>query len=318
MSRNLLILSVLLSAILITEACLDVCRLRQDNHFAPNPRGCAWYNRCNVGIPAEEGRCPDPYYFNFEKQVCDWRQNVNCTETNNYPTSCPSAGIAIIPHPNVCSKYTVCIDGQQEDRACAPGLHFSYYDGKCVEPFIADCTKDRDFCIARNGGSEFTGWFRTINQRSCNEYYVCTNNEMAGVIGAAVMRCAQDLHVNPYTFECQASNLAGCDINDVPNPPAYPGLNISFDCTEELEGKTITHPATNCFWFFCSAGQSNLFQCDYRTHYDANSKSCILGNCTPPTTRSVQQGSDFVGRNFENESTLIQNYMEMLQNRMRN
>lgn len=231
MSRNLLILSALLSAILITEACVDVCRGRQDNHFAPNPRGCAWYNRCNVGTPAEEGRCPDPFYFNFESQVCDWRENVDCTEDNDYPTTCPSSGIAIIPHVNVCSKYTgrfksswilssyhflwiVCIDGQQEDRSCAPGLHFSYYDGKCVEPYLADCTKDREFCIARNGGTVFTGWFRTINQRSCSEYYVCTNNEVAGVIGAAVMRCASDLYVNPNTFQCQNSNDAGCDVGN--------------------------------------------------------------------------------------------------------
>lgn len=58
----------------------------------------------------------------------------------------------------------------------------------------------------------FTGWFRTINQRSCSEYYVCTNNEVAGVIGAAVMRCAPGLHVNPKTFECQNTNDAGCDV----------------------------------------------------------------------------------------------------------
>lgn len=106
MSRNLSILSALLSVILITEACVDVCRGRQDNHFASNPRGCAWYNRCNVGRPAEEGRCPEPFYFNYEKQSCDWQENVECTEANTYPTTCPPVGIASIPHVNVCSKYT--------------------------------------------------------------------------------------------------------------------------------------------------------------------------------------------------------------------
>lgn len=90
-------------------------------------------------------------------------------------------------------------------------MHYSPYDGKCVEPWLAECSKDRDFCLARNGG-DFTGWFRTFNQRSCNEYYVCTNNQNAGVIGAGVMRCAPGLHVNSTTFECQDPSLAECDV----------------------------------------------------------------------------------------------------------
>lgn len=105
MSKILLALS-LLSAILITNACVDVCRGRPNNHFASNPRGCSWYYRCNIGLPAEEGRCPEPYYFNYDTQTCDWKENVDCNDDRVFPTTCPVVGITVIPHPNVCSKYT--------------------------------------------------------------------------------------------------------------------------------------------------------------------------------------------------------------------
>lgn len=105
MHKKLLILS-LLSVIILTEACVDVCRGRAGNHFASNPRGCSWYYRCNVGREAEEGRCPEPYYFNYVNQTCDWKENVGCEDNFEFPSTCPSVGITAIQHPNVCSKYT--------------------------------------------------------------------------------------------------------------------------------------------------------------------------------------------------------------------
>lgn len=91
-------------ALAITNACVDVCRGRDGNHFAVNPRGCAWYFRCNVGFEAEEGRCPGDFVFNYEKQACDYRENVEC-EDQEFLTTCPVVGIAVIQHPHVCSKY---------------------------------------------------------------------------------------------------------------------------------------------------------------------------------------------------------------------
>lgn len=104
------------------------------------------------------------------------------------------------------------MDGLQEDRDCEDGLHFSPYDGQCVEPRLAECKKDREFCLARNNGNDFIGWFRTVNQRNCNQYYVCTSNENFEVVGAAVMRCAPGLHVNPVNFQCQDPATAQCDV----------------------------------------------------------------------------------------------------------
>lgn len=105
MSQKILTFIFLLSSLLIAQACVDVCRGRPGNHFAANERGCSWYWRCNIGREAEEDRCPEPYYFNYERQICDWKENVECEE-QVYSSECPSSGITLRPHPNVCSKYT--------------------------------------------------------------------------------------------------------------------------------------------------------------------------------------------------------------------
>lgn len=101
MFLKFLILSL---SIAFSSACIDVCRGRPGNHFAVNPRGCAWYFRCNVGQEAQEGRCPGDFVFSYERQMCDYRENVQC-EDPEIRTECPPTGIDVIKHPHVCSKY---------------------------------------------------------------------------------------------------------------------------------------------------------------------------------------------------------------------
>ena len=77
----------------------------QSSYYAQNPRGCGWYFTCNPDQPAKEGRCDEQFFFNHEKQMCDWKSNVDCVDAVPV-TSCPASGVHTIQHPSSCARFT--------------------------------------------------------------------------------------------------------------------------------------------------------------------------------------------------------------------
>jgi Chitin binding Peritrophin-A domain len=77
--------------------------------FVPSSRGCSWYFLCADDKVIREDRCPKGHRLNFEKQICDFGENIECDLDDRWnQVFCPvgRGEITIIPHPYVCSKYT--------------------------------------------------------------------------------------------------------------------------------------------------------------------------------------------------------------------
>lgn len=80
-----------------------------DPYFVRSYRGCAWYTVCFNNAVVREDRCPEGLRFNYAEQLCDFTDNVECDLDDRWRSlTCPTGatGIAVIPHPYVCSKYT--------------------------------------------------------------------------------------------------------------------------------------------------------------------------------------------------------------------
>jgi Chitin binding Peritrophin-A domain len=94
----------------VQEAIENPCAGIAGPYFVTNYRGCAWYTVCFNNQVAREDRCPEGLRFNYSSQICDFRDNVECDLDDRWnQLNCPvgqDQGIAIIPHPYVCSKYT--------------------------------------------------------------------------------------------------------------------------------------------------------------------------------------------------------------------
>lgn len=83
----------------------DVCGYRNSAHFARNTRGCSWFWFCNEQNEAvSEDRCPENYRFNYDGQVCDFAENVECDfDDRPIEYECPrNALVTYIPHPMSC------------------------------------------------------------------------------------------------------------------------------------------------------------------------------------------------------------------------
>lgn len=99
----------------------------------------------------------------------------------------------------------VCWNGLQNDRNCPPGLHFSYIDNECVDPFLADC--DLDFHLCK--GSRQTG-LPTFhkNTRNCESYFLCVGSEVI------TLRCEPGSHFDERQNWCTDPETAQCEVSD--------------------------------------------------------------------------------------------------------
>lgn len=63
----------------------------------------------------------------------------------------------------------MCFDGNQQDRDCPAGTHFSSFDQDCVDPEFANCSIEDEIC------TEYPFYLQHFfrSSRSCSEYFLC-------------------------------------------------------------------------------------------------------------------------------------------------
>lgn len=152
--------------------------------------------------------------------MCDYIENVECEEPF-VPRECPVAvNITRIPHPDTCSTFTVCFDNIFNDRECQFGLHFSYYDGRCVDPLYADCDINKIICKESLENNDRPAFVE--NTRSCESYFLCMNKQLI------IRNCAPGTHYDKENHWCDLEENVECKShNDDPLIPDFDVLPVS-------------------------------------------------------------------------------------------
>lgn len=84
---------------------------------------------------------------------------------------CPDEGIELIPYPNDCEKYILCVHGDRIKRNCAPDLHFSPVKRACMLPEDAECDGERVWeCPDKDDLDDLVF---LPNKEDCSKYYLC-------------------------------------------------------------------------------------------------------------------------------------------------
>lgn len=124
------------------------CAGRPDGSLAPS-RNCSNFFRCENEDIAEEITCqPQGTLFDWQREVCDHPENVECAEsgpTGNstdappMPTSeptrppldpdvptdlCRGVTVGMIEHPTDCTRYVICVLGQPNVQQCPDNTIF--------------------------------------------------------------------------------------------------------------------------------------------------------------------------------------------------
>lgn len=229
-----------------------------------------------------EGRCERGLSFNFETQSCDFEENVDC-ENPWVPERCSgSSNVTVIPHPYICSKYTVCFERIVNDRECPLGLHFSYFDGGCVDPRFADCQIDRKLCKESVDNNDLPIFIK--NERNCGSYFLCVGEK------AVLLRCAPGNQFDTTNNWCERREEVQCESSVPENAPTIPD-DYQMECGG-LTGTTIAHPTSCKFYFFCAGDRSYLQVCGDGLLYDVMTGRCQLegnANCSVPIAPTTTQ-----------------------------
>ena len=115
-------------AVIIPET---YCKGITDGTFLPNYNSCRDYIVCINGT-GHWGKCPYPYLFNVDEQICDFEENTECF-------NCPDNTLKFFKFPKTCNKYLLCYDGEPVIQECVDGLQFNARTERCDFPGNVDC-----------------------------------------------------------------------------------------------------------------------------------------------------------------------------------
>jgi Chitin binding Peritrophin-A domain len=116
----------------------DRCVGRKENSFVARPGGgCDAYARCENGRGVEL-KCPVPFYFNEETQMCDWATNVRCT-----PSPCLGREnySYLTDYSGHCGSFLMCLDGEAIKEECPNNLYFDEPNQICNYPELVNCRR---------------------------------------------------------------------------------------------------------------------------------------------------------------------------------
>uniref|UniRef100_A0A182PLU6 Chitin-binding type-2 domain-containing protein n=1 Tax=Anopheles epiroticus TaxID=199890 RepID=A0A182PLU6_9DIPT len=131
------------------------CAGRPDGSLAPS-RNCSNFFRCENEDIAEEITCqPQGTLFDWQREVCDHPENVECAESGpsgnstvappgstseptrppldpNVPTDlCRGVTVGMIEHPTDCTRYVICVLGQPNVQQCPDNFIFIAEKATC-------------------------------------------------------------------------------------------------------------------------------------------------------------------------------------------
>uniref|UniRef100_A0A1B0CBD9 Chitin-binding type-2 domain-containing protein n=2 Tax=Lutzomyia longipalpis TaxID=7200 RepID=A0A1B0CBD9_LUTLO len=66
----------------IIDQCRSIANNPDSNVYLVNPTSCTSFYQCSNGVPYLQP-CPSDLYYNPKLQVCDWKENVQCTSSTS-------------------------------------------------------------------------------------------------------------------------------------------------------------------------------------------------------------------------------------------
>jgi len=191
---------------------------------------CRSFIRCIGGNPAQNV-CEDGLQFNDNTGQCDLPEIVQCTTGFRCPDELPIDGSIVAMRDNYnCSVYHLCIGSPQAVRQeCNQDLHFDPVTSLCTFPNLTSCPINEHPGGPGNGpgGPTSSTTLSTTpitttqptpifdcpfdgihpHPTNCSEYFICAANI------PHLMRCAQGLHFNALTLQCDFPENARCEEN---------------------------------------------------------------------------------------------------------
>jgi hypothetical protein len=113
-----------------------------------SPYDCGSYFQCTLERTSYEKQCASGLYFDHEKSVCNWPDQVDCqvgqdvgqnndaqggqiVVVKSASSPCRQLANGLYSDPEDCSKMFWCTDGRQAKSSCPDGTYFDPYFATC-------------------------------------------------------------------------------------------------------------------------------------------------------------------------------------------
>ncbi|XP_050091536.1 uncharacterized protein LOC126575067 [Anopheles aquasalis] len=265
-------------------------RCRDEPEFAlvPSEYACYRYYQCVNGFPYPM-TCPEEQWFDRERDVCDWIENVPECELAPGTQRPPTAGICdaapnnrLRPNPTSCNRYYVCVDQIGWPKYCPLNLWFDEARQTCSAPGFTDCALGPPLPPPRpdNPCNDVENLAFIRDDFYCYQYYQCRNGYAFPLI------CPADQWFDVQRQRCIDYREVECEIEDGPPPPIKPTPGI---CNGVFEERLILHPRFCNQYYICADQVGIPVICPAGLWFDEDTQSCrspLLVDCphgaTPP------------------------------------
>jgi hypothetical protein len=136
------VLSILLVVATATSIHANRCLRESNGVTLPSVDYCESYALCFNGLEINL-ECPENHWYDFLQNICLPESEAMCYKLHS-TQQCPKDGLSAIPHPESCSKYFICFDGESIERECFDGLHWNNEEQQCMQPELAGCQQIND------------------------------------------------------------------------------------------------------------------------------------------------------------------------------
>ncbi|KAJ6639636.1 putative chitinase 10 [Pseudolycoriella hygida] len=168
---------------------------------------------------------------------------------------CANLGLYTLPDENSCTKYYICLHGQELANECAEGLFFDPTTGNCN-------LESNTMCLLASCPADNVGSLSLVpSYENCSNYYAC----IRGV--ASRMVCSEGLLYNPVKKACDFAERVTCAL------PIVKHSYTIIDCP--LTGVTKVPHNDDCSKFYvCINGRSSEYTCAGGSLYNPKNQRC--------------------------------------------
>lgn len=187
----------------------------------PREDSCSIYYQCiGEGDPIEQ-RCSEGLHFNEHTEQCDFIDKVRCLR-EPIVVDCPATEEPFTqePHPWLCERFFVCIDGVGTERECLEGMLFDvnlrqcqFADrAECVESSVAPVLATQMEVMEKAEDnddevyvcSEEPYYYVAVHPTDCQKYVQC----IYGV--ANIHSCVDGTLFHPENLRCDLAENVEC------------------------------------------------------------------------------------------------------------
>ncbi|XP_043285620.1 uncharacterized protein [Venturia canescens] len=195
--------------------------------------------------------------------------------TSVAPTECPAGDPeppVSWPHPQNCSLYYTCKNGEKVVQSCPSGLEFNPSKGKCDWPDIAGCvpltTEGPPITpeLSTTSGTEASPGTSQEPSRSPGTTESSSTTGRFTEASSTSEATGADVTPERTTVKWEPSSTQAVD-----STPASPDPS----CPPDMDGHQIPHE-TNCSLFYeCRGGQKILRECTPGLHFNPDLELCV-------------------------------------------